>query len=395
MDAARKKQLAATNDACTNMIVGIRQLRLSVLELFNTFADTGIDPEKNQHQRQPQATNYHHDNHSNLNTSGRLYNQQAVANLTASHTLCTASNPPVRTQKQLEHQQQADLIQFVNQSISSITSTIRNLDQDISVLLQNGALINTGETVHIGTDSSLDKHNLFVELCSSYKSLSRLHDYSASCHALLHQQSLKRVHKRFDASASYSQTSSLSQQSQGSAQQSSLAAARSESIVATFNPYIYKICTSRQSIASMLDAYLKLCEFMDGTYSQPFGVSTGVLQVSVNRVLKAILVMRGIVIHAVIVKAYHESFSSKATREGSAAGLLTASGAFEQMSSSIHGGGNQFVDPDVDEIDLWSESKYNVFRRLTHHANAAVLHFQYPTYPEIAVRSFLVSLLIC
>ena len=50
------------------------------------------------------------------------------------------------------------------------------------------------------------------------------------------------------------------------------------------------------------------------------------------------------------------------------------------------------TDP-LDDIDLWSESKYAVFRKLTHHANAAVLHFQYPTYPEIAVRSFLVSLL--
>lgn len=129
---------------------------------------------------------------------------------------------------------------------------------------------------------------------------------------------------------------------------------------------------------STLEQCLRLCEFMEGSYSQPFGLSTGVFQISVNRVLKAILVMRGIVIDAVIVKAYHESFASKATK-GSATALLAESA-----------GGNAFVDQD-DDIDLWSESKYAVFRRLTHHANAAVLHFQYPTYPEIAVRSFLVS----
>lgn len=123
---------------------------------------------------------------------------------------------------------------------------------------------------------------------------------------------------------------------------------------------------------------------MDGTYSQPFGVSTGVLQISVNRVLKAILLMRGIVIDAVIVKAYHESFAAIRPSRG---GVYDPTGELSSTSSD----GNHFVDPDNDDIDLWSESKYNVFRRLTHHANAAVLHFQYPTYPEIAVKSFLVS----
>lgn len=396
MDAQRKKQISLTNEACNNMIVGIRQLRLSVLELFNTLADAGVDPEKNNHfpHTTVNLSHHHHHNHDNNSSSnGKLYHQQTIASLTNSHALCTAANPPARIQKQLEHQQQTDLIQFVNQSISSITATIRGLEQDISVLMQNNTFINTGETVHIGMDSSLDKHNLYMELCSSYKTISRLHDYSASCHALLHQQSLKRVHKRLDATnAGYNSATSTSSQHSQSSYQSSLAAARSESIVATFNPYIYKIYTSKQSITSLLDAYLKLCEYMEGTYSQPFGVSTGVLQVSVNRVLKAILVMRGIVIDAVIVKAYHESFASKASRDGSSANLLAA-GAYEFSASGLatHGGGSQFVDPDVSDIDLWSESKYNVFRRLTHHANAAVLHFQYPTYPEIAVRSFLVS----
>lgn len=157
----------------------------------------------------------------------------------------------------------------------------------------------------------------------------------------------------------------------------------------------------------MLETCLKVCEYMDGTYSQPFGNSTGVFQISVNRVLKAILVMRGIVIDAVIVKAHHESFARKATtNKADNLALLASCGGVGSGSGGGGGGGggntltaagttaggssvgNKFVDPD-DDIDLWSESKYNVFRRLTHHANAAVLHFQYPTYPEIAVRSFL------
>lgn len=370
MEQNRKKQIITqTSDACSNMIVGVRQLRLSVLDLFNTLADGGLDPDRahqsNQENQQSIANN-------TLGT-GKLYYQQTISNLAASHSLCTASSPHSRVQKQLELKQQSDLIQYVNQMISSITTTIRSLDQDVSILVQNIAHINTGESVHLGMDSSLDKHNLYMDLCSSYKTYSKLHDYSAHCHALLHQQSLKRVHKRLDSAPTGAGYHHQSRNDSTS---------RSESIVATFNPYIYKICLSKQSVTSMLETCLKMCEYMEGTYSQPFGLSTGVFQISVNRVLKAILVMRGIVIDAVIVKAYHESFASKASRVGSSAGLLAA---IEPAS-----GGSQFVDHD-DDIDLWSESKYNVFRRLTHHANAAVLHFQYPTYPEIAVRSFLVS----
>lgn len=356
-DLSQKKKLVAKCDeACSNMIVGVRQLRLSVLDLFTTLANNGPEPSRNQ-----QIINQENlFNASNINN--KLYHQQTLQNLATSHSICTSSTPPIRIQKQQESQQQVDLLQYVNQMISTIATTVRTLDQDIIILMQNNSLINTGESVNLAMDCSLEKHDLYMELCRSYKTYAKLHDYSAHCHTLLHQQSLKRVHKKFEATSN-SQSRDL----------------KADSIVATFNPYIYRNCSSRSSIVNILEQCLKLCEYMDGSYLQPFGVSTGVFQISVNRVLKAVLVMRGIVIDAVIVKAYHESFSSEASKTGSSAGLLAA-----------EAGGSPFVDPDED-IDLWSESKYAVFRKLTHHANAAVLHFQYPTYPEIAVRSFLVS----
>lgn len=370
MDPNRKKQLIVqTSDACSNMIVGVNQLRLSVLDLFTTLADNGPDPNKN-----PQFHNQESLMMGNVGSSSasKLYHQLTLSNLATSHTLCTSSTPPIVIQKQQEQQQQQALIQYVNQSISSIMTIIRSLDQDIMILMQNSSLINPGESVSLGMDCSLDKHNLYMDLCKSYKTFTKLHEYSAHCYALLHQQSLKRVHKRFEISSSGSSVSGpggLSSQPKD---------ARFESIVATFNPYIYKISLSKTSVMSVLEQCLKSHELMQGVYSQPFGVSTDVFQVSVNRVLKALLVMRGIVIDAVIVKAYHESFASKATK-GSSASLRAEAGEC-----------SPFVDPD-DDIDLWSESKYAVFKKLTHHANAAVLHFQYPTYPEIAVRSFLVS----
>lgn len=361
------------------MITGIRQLRLSVLDLFNGLANTGVDPEKNQQlQRQSHihsAAHHHHHHlhhHQQLQANesiSRLFNQQAISTVATSHTLCTASNPPPNVQKQLEHRQQADLIQYVDHMISAIVNTIRGLDHDVAIITQNESLMTTGESVHLGMDSSLDKHNLFVDLCSSYKSLSRLHDYSAHCYALLHQQSLKRANKRSDIPTNSQNHQQL--------QQSSLAA---------FNPYISKASPSK--VATSIENILKLYEHLEGTYSQPFGNSTGILQININKVLKAVLLMRGIVIDAVIVKAHHESFSSKASKPGNSASLLAAC-AYDYAATS---NSNQFIDPNIDEIDLWTDSKYHVFRALTHQANAAILHFQYPAYPELAVKTFLVSI---
>lgn len=41
--------------------------------------------------------------------------------------------------------------------------------------------------------------------------------------------------------------------------------------------------------------------------------------------------------------------------------------------------------------DLWTESRYKVFRKVTENCHAAMCHFYSPTLPEIAVRSFMVK----
>lgn len=394
MDQNRRKQLISLTDkTCNNMIINVRQLRLSVLDLFSTLADNGPDLRENQALMENPLELSNGSNKSNANN--KIYHQQMLSNLITSHQLCTASLPSYQIQKRQEEQQHLDLIRYVNQMISSITATIRSLDQDFAILSQNHQHISPGESIHLGLDGSLDKHNLYMDLCKSYKTYSNFQEYSNHCHTLLQQQSLRRVHKSLDQLPS---TISNQQANSSNKRDSSTSSySRADSIVARFNPYIYKIL-SHNSITSILDKFLTNRMYMSGVYSQPFGVSTGVFQISLNKVLKAILVMRGIVIDAVIVKAYHESFALKATsRPGSSAALLASLGETSNLSlqsSQSHPQANQaFVDPEND-IDLWSESKYLVFRKLTYHANAAILHFQYPNCPELAVLSFLVSMLM-
>lgn len=41
-------------------------------------------------------------------------------------------------------------------------------------------------------------------------------------------------------------------------------------------------------------------------------------------------------------------------------------------------------------LDLWTESRHKVFRKITENSQAAMLHFYSPPLPELAVKSFMV-----
>ena len=80
------------------------------------------------------------------------------------------------------------------------------------------------------------------------------------------------------------------------------------------------------------------------------------LQVTLERILKAVLIFKGLMIEWVVVKGYCED------------------------SFKVDG-----------QLDVWTESSHQVFKRITENANAAMLNFQSPLYPELAVQSFMVS----
>jgi hypothetical protein len=77
------------------------------------------------------------------------------------------------------------------------------------------------------------------------------------------------------------------------------------------------------------------------------------LQVSLGRVLKAVIAFKGLMIEWVVVKGHGET------------------------------------------LDLWTESRHKVFRKVTENSHAAMLHFSSPTLPELAVRSFMVRCSLC
>ena len=91
--------------------------------------------------------------------------------------------------------------------------------------------------------------------------------------------------------------------------------------------------------------------------TRPNGTKLNALvEVTLDRVLKAVLIFKGLMIEWVVVKGFAEE------------------------SVSTDGG----------VVDVWSDSRYKVFRKITENANAAMLNFASPVYPEVAVKSFMV-----
>ena len=88
---------------------------------------------------------------------------------------------------------------------------------------------------------------------------------------------------------------------------------------------------------------------------RPFGSST-VLIITLGKIMKGIVVLKRLMVEWVVVKGFNEDLS---TEDG--------------------------------KINMWGESRFKVFKKVTENANAAMLHFYSPAYPELAIRSFLVS----
>lgn len=97
----------------------------------------------------------------------------------------------------------------------------------------------------------------------------------------------------------------------------------------------------------MITTLDRLFPDMSVTAVRPF-TSNAVLHITVGQVVKGVIAFKGLMIERVIVKGYGET------------------------------------------MDLWTESRYKVFRKVTENAHAAMLHFYSPALPDLAVRSFMV-----
>ncbi|KAK9508726.1 hypothetical protein O3M35_006216 [Rhynocoris fuscipes] len=203
----------------------------------------------------------------------------------------------------------------VDELLSSVTHHLRDVEQAVGNLVQPAGPFTLGNTSFLSQECTLDRQALYSQLVLSYKWTDKIHEYSLQASSLLSQNSLKR---------SYTNSNS---------------AKRRRTQTSSHN-------VPPQAVDTLISSIDRLFPDMSVTISRPFATNA-VLQVTLGRVLQALIAFKGLMIEWVVVKGHGET------------------------------------------LDLWTESRHKVFRKITENSQAAMLHFYSPPLPELAVKSFM------
>ncbi|KAB7500985.1 Mediator of RNA polymerase II transcription subunit 27 [Armadillidium nasatum] len=210
-------------------------------------------------------------------------------------------------------------------SLNNLRMHVRELEQNIHNLTSSSINPPGGPNVMsnidvLSLDPSPDKLNLYHQLLDCYTWIDKVSSYSGMVHSICSGSYLKR---------------------------SSMPAIRKRHV-----PIIYDANVVPQTVDIHIQNIKSRFPDMTLNVVRPLG-SNAVLQVTLGRVLKAVVFFRGLLIEGVVVRAYNE--------------------------------------PHTDEdgkVDLYRPSQYKVFQKVTDNANAAMLHFFTPGSVDITVRSF-------
>lgn len=237
-------------------------------------------------------------------------------------TLCEGPNITPAANDNTEDVQEKVLSEL-QLAISLINSRVRDLESACT-LLTPATPINLGNSGLLAQDPTYERSTLYPSLISSYRWTDRVYEQASQANQILNANPLKRTHNPGFG------------RNRGSA-----------------IPFRRPLHTPSQ-VDTFISSIHRCWPDMQIEILRPFG-SPAFIRLTLDRVLKAIIVLRSVNVEWVMVKAFTEDF-----------------------------------DKEDGTVDIWSESRYEVFRKITDHANAAMLHFVHPAHPELAVRSFLV-----
>ncbi|RWS04120.1 cofactor required for Sp1 transcriptional activation-like protein [Dinothrombium tinctorium] len=270
-----------------------------------------------------------------LLSDGTNFNSSSLSN---SENGCISSLNAVGGGNAVAESKEDQFVSNLQTIIASLNSRIRELESSCTLLAHSSSQIslNLGNSALLGQDPAFERSLIYSSMITSYRWCDKMLEYATHANTILSQNSLKRSH--FNSLTNATLAMNRSQFGQ---------------------PVIYRRKTMGHNYsAPQVDTLCHLFQrhFPDMTLEivRPFGANA-VLKITLERVLKAVIVLRGFIIEWIMVKAYHEEFE---------------------------------VENKYNHIDIWSESRYEVFRKVTNHANAAMLHFYSPLHPDLAVRSF-------
>lgn len=200
-----------------------------------------------------------------------------------------------------------DLLTLVNNNLREVESAVGNLTTPPGPF-------NLGNSTHLSQEITHERQALYGQLVNSYKWTDKIREYSAIAASILSTNSFNKTYKTFGTKRRKTQTSNHN-----------------------VSPEVI------ENTISSIDGQFRDVAI---TTTRPL-VPNPVIQVSLGRVLKAMIAFKGLMIEWVVVKAHNES------------------------------------------ADLWTESRHKVFCKVTENCHAAMCHFHSPMMPELAVRSFM------
>jgi len=216
---------------------------------------------------------------------------------------------------------ESGFVDGLNKVLGDIKTQLRDLEGSVSSLTSSpGNSGNLGNTGLLSLDPSSDKLQLYYQLLDCYTWTDKVHSYAGMVHPYLHNNSLKRS----QWNASYSLR-------------------RKRHNAHNAPP---------TQVDMMLQTINQLFPDMTLTVSRPFG-QNAVVQVTLGRVLRAVVTFRGLLIEWVVVRAYNEPWLD-----------------------------------DDGKVDLYTPPQHKVFHKLTDNVNAAMLNYCTPGHSDVSVRSF-------
>ncbi|CAG0897567.1 unnamed protein product [Cyprideis torosa] len=212
------------------------------------------------------------------------------------------------------------------QKLQKISNDVRELESSLNALsVPLNSLFLLGSMGHLAQDPSSDKNALYPKLIQSYSWLDQLKEFAGVGMGIISLNSIKRTLV----------TSAMGRKTR-------------RGFAATHNPPPDTV----NAILMAMDRSLN--DLTITNIFRPYG-SNAVVQLALGRVLRALVIFRGLMIESVVIKGFGESN----------------------------------CDEETGHLNPWKQSNFKVFRKVTENANAAMLHYYSPVMPDLAVRSFM------
>ncbi|XP_023021143.1 mediator of RNA polymerase II transcription subunit 27 [Leptinotarsa decemlineata] len=199
--------------------------------------------------------------------------------------------------------------------LTTVNNNLSDVDSSVANITPPPGALSLGNTAFLSQETTQKRQALYGQLVDSHSWTDKIREYSAVAGNILSANSFNKTYNTLSTTKRRkTQTSNHD--------------------------------VPPEVIENLITSIDRLLPDVTFTTSRPLGHNP-VIQVSLGRVMKAIVAFKGMMIEFVVVKAHAES------------------------------------------NDLWTGSQYKVFRKVTENCHAAMCHFHSSTMPELAVRSFM------